>query len=89
MDGGWSVLGALKAGRERVIAGASVSALSAIRALRAEVPPPVRDQAYYLLLETATRRGEQPSLAMLAGQPHEATVALFDAAIRQLSAKLH
>jgi hypothetical protein len=62
--------------------------MSAIRALRVEVPPRLRDQAYYSLMETAARAGEEASLATLA-QPREATLALFDAAIDQLAAKLH
>jgi hypothetical protein len=88
MSGEWSVLAALRAGREQVLAGASGGAMGAIRALQAEVPAPVRDQAYHVLLDTAMHAGEAASIAVL-NRPKEATVTLFDAAIRQLSAKLH
>ena len=88
MDEKWSVLAALKAAREQLWAGAEDGAISAMRALRREVPAPVRDQAYYALMDAATSTGGQPSIGMLA-QPREATLALFDAAIKQLTAKLH
>jgi ethanolamine utilization microcompartment shell protein EutL len=88
MDEKWSVLAALKAAREQLWAGAGDGAISAMRALRREVPAPVRDQAYYALMDAATSTGGQPSIGMLA-QPREATLALFDAAIKQLTAKLH
>ncbi|HEX8663776.1 MAG TPA: hypothetical protein VF744_07070 [Beijerinckiaceae bacterium] len=88
METRWSVLAALKAGREEVRRGASEGALGAIRALKSEVPAPVRDQAYYALLDTAMGAGGQPSMAILA-RPREETLALFDAAIGQLAARLH
>lgn len=88
METKWSVLAALRAGREQVRLGTSDGALGAIRSLRGEVPAPVRDQAYYALMDTATRTGEPPSMATLAGQRDE-TLALFDVAIGQLAAKLH
>jgi hypothetical protein len=88
VDGKWSVLATLKAGRQQVELGVSDGAMSAIRALRAQVPAPVRDQAYYSLLEKATRTGGHASIGALA-QPREATLSLFDAAIKQLMAKLH
>ncbi len=88
MEMKWSVLAALRAGREQVRLGTSEGALGAIRSLRGEVPAPVRDQAYYALMETATRAGEPPSIATLARQRDE-TLALFDVAIGQLAAKLH
>jgi hypothetical protein len=49
---------------------------------------PVHDQAYFALMDTAMRTGEQPSMAILM-RPREATLALFDAAIGQLAGKLH
>src|SRR4051794_40481888 len=88
METKWSVLAALRAGREQVRLGTSDGAIGAIRSLRGEVPAPVRDQAYYALMDTATRTGEPPSMATLAGQRDE-TLALFDVAIGQLAAKLH
>jgi hypothetical protein len=88
METRWSVLAALRAGREEVRRGASDGALGAIRSLKGEVPAPVRDQAYHALLDTAMRTGEQPSMAVLA-QPRDETLALFDAAIGQLAARLH
>jgi BMFP domain-containing protein YqiC len=88
MDTKWSVLAALRAGREEVRRGVSDGALGAIRSLKAEVPAPVRDQAYYALMDTALRTGEQPSMAVLA-RPRDETLALFDAAIGQLAARLH
>jgi BMFP domain-containing protein YqiC len=88
MEKRWSVLAALRAGREEVRRGASDGALGAIRSLKGEVPAPVRDQAYHALLDTAMRTGEQPSMAVLA-RPRDETLALFDAAIGQLAARLH
>jgi len=88
MEMKWSVLAALRAGREQERLGTSDGAIGAIRSLRGEVPAPVRDQAYYALMDTATRTGEPPSMATLAGQRDE-TLALFDVAIGQLAAKLH
>jgi hypothetical protein len=88
METRWSVLAALRAGREEVRRGASEGALGAIRSLKSEVPAPVRDQAYYALMDTALGAGGQPSMALLA-QPREETLALFDAAIGRLAAKLH
>ena len=88
METRWSVLAALRAGREEVRRGASDGALGAIRSLKGEVPAPVRDQAYYALMDTALRTGEQPSMAVLARSRDE-TLALFDAAIGQLAARLH
>ena len=88
METRWSVLAALRAGREEVRRGASDGALGAIRSLKGEVPAPVRDQAYHALLDTAMRTGEQPSMAVLA-RPRDETLALFDAAIGQLAARLH
>jgi hypothetical protein len=88
MNAKWSVLAALRAGREQVRLGASEGAIGAIRALRAEVSAPVHDQAYFALMDTAMRTGEQPSMAILM-RPREATLALFDAAIGQLAGKLH
>ena len=81
-------MGALEAARERVRLGMSEGAIGAIRSLRAQVPAPIRDQAYHSLLETAAASGGHASIGMLA-LPREATLALFDAAIRQLTAKLH
>ena len=54
MEMKWSVLAALRAGREQVRLGTSDGAIGAIRSLRGEVPAPVRDQAYYALMDTAT-----------------------------------
>ena len=88
METKWSVLAALRAGREQVRLGTSDGAIGAIRSLRGEVPAPVRDQADFALMDTATRTGEPPSMATLAGQRDE-TLALFDVAIGQLAAKLH
>jgi len=88
METKWSVLAALRAGREQVRLGTSDGAIGAIRSLRGEVPAPVRDQAYYALMDTATGTGEPPSMATLAGRRDE-TLALFDVAIGQLAAKLH
>jgi BMFP domain-containing protein YqiC len=88
METKWSVLAALRAGREEVRRGASDGALGAIRALRGEVPAPVRDQAYYALMDTALRTGGEPSMAILA-RPRDETLALFDATIVQLAARLH
>jgi hypothetical protein len=84
----WSVLAALRAGREQVRLGTSSGAIEALRSLRREVPAPVRDEAYYVLIDSAMRAGEQPSLSALA-RPRDDTLALFDAAIGQLAAKLH
>jgi hypothetical protein len=88
MERHWSVLATLRAGREQVRLGASEHAIGAIRALSGEVPAPVRDGAYFALLDSATGRGGQASIGMLA-QPREATLALFDAAIGQLAGRLH
>jgi hypothetical protein len=87
MDGKWSVLATLRAGREQVQLGGSEGAIGAIRSLRAEVPAPVRDEAYFALMDTA-RTGEPASMAVLS-RTREATLALFDAAIGQLAARLH
>jgi hypothetical protein len=84
----WSVLAALRAGREEVRRGGSDGAFGAIRSLKGEVPGPVRDQAYYALMDTAVQSGEQPSMAILA-RARDETLALFDAAIGHLAAKLH
>ncbi|MDF3062089.1 MAG: hypothetical protein K0S06_2198 [Microvirga sp.] len=88
MDGKWSVLATLRAGREQVQLGGSEGAIGAIRSLRAEVPAPVRDEAYFALMDTAMRTGEPASMAVLS-RTREATLALFDAAIGQLAARLH
>jgi hypothetical protein len=89
MEGHWSVLAALKAGREEVRSGVSDCAMGAIRALRGQVPAPVRDAAYCSLMATAMRAGETASLGLLAAEQRDATLALFDATIGHLSAKLH
>jgi hypothetical protein len=88
MQKAWSVLAALRAGREQVQLGTSDGAMGALRSVRPEVPAPIRDRVYHSLMDTATRGGGEASIGTLA-QPREATLALFDAAIRQLASKLH
>jgi hypothetical protein len=89
MDGHWSVLAALKAGREQIRMGTSDCAMGAIRALRAEVPAPVRDAAYFSLMDTAMRAGDAATLGVLATHDRAATLAMFDATIGHLTSKLH
>ncbi|HZB36692.1 MAG TPA: hypothetical protein VE443_01640 [Beijerinckiaceae bacterium] len=48
----------------------------------------MRDEAYFALMDTAMRTGEPASMAVLS-RTREATLALFDAAIGQLAARLH
>jgi hypothetical protein len=88
MLGGWTVLRVLRVARQQVELGASEGALGAIRSLCREVPAPMRDQAYFSLMDTATTGGARASMGLLT-QHREATLALIDAAIAQLTAKLN
>jgi hypothetical protein len=88
MLGGWTVLRVLSVARQQVELGAGEGALAVIRSLRGEVPAPVRDLAYYSLMDAAAVGGERASMGLLT-QHREATLALIDAAIARLTAKLN
>jgi hypothetical protein len=85
-----SVLGVLKKARERISSGASDGILPAISALRDEASGPMRDQAYYAILDTIGMGQGQASITLLSRPDRpEALVALVDATIKRISASLH
>ena len=85
-----SVLGVLKKARERISSGASDGILPAISALREEASGPMRDQAYYAILDTIGMGQGEASITLLSRPDGpEALVALVDATIKRISASLH
>jgi hypothetical protein len=85
-----TVLGLLKKARDLVCTGQNAGIIEAISSLRAEASGPMRDLAYYALLDTAALGEKDASIAVLSRLDHrETTVELLDATIRRISSKLH
>lgn len=84
-----TVLGLLRKARDLVSAGERADIIEAISSLRDEASGPLRDLAYYALLDTVTLRTGAASLTLLAsGRPDDA-LELFDATIKRIVSKLH
>ncbi len=83
-----TVLGTLHKARELVHAGVCDGLFEAIGALRGEASGPVRDCAYFALMETAAAGDGVASFTTLA-RPGEAALTLLDATIVRLTAALH
>jgi hypothetical protein len=73
-----------------VSTGQRAGIIDAISSLRTEASGPLRDLAYYALLDTATLRSGDASLSALAaaGCPDDA-LDLVDATIKRIASKLH
>jgi hypothetical protein len=85
-----TVLGLLRAARDLVSSGRQAGIIDAISSLRADAAGPVRDLAYFALLDTATLSQGEASLSLLAsGDSPDDALALFDATIRRITATLH
>jgi hypothetical protein len=90
MTSSTTVLGLLRKARDLVSTGQQAGIIDAISSLQAEASGPLRDLAYYALLDTAILRTGDASLAVLSapGHPDDA-VCLFDATIKRIVSTLH
>jgi hypothetical protein len=90
MESRTTVLGLLKKARDLVSTGQHAGIIEAISSLHGEASGPTRDLAYYALLDTATLRERDASIAVLSRPDRQdITVELLDATIRRISSKLH
>ena len=89
MDKQTTVLGILKKARDLVDAGQYAGIIEAISALEGEASGPKRDLAYYAVLETASASRGEVGISALASASRDAAMALLDATIRRMTAKLH
>lgn len=89
MDSQTTVLGILKKARDLVGAGEYTGIIEAISALKGEASGPKRDLAYYAVLETASAGRGEVGMSALSAASRDATMALLDATIRRMTAKLH
>ena len=85
MDGKWSVLATLRAGREQVQLGGSEGAIGAIRSLRGRGPGAGARRSLFRADGHRDAHG-RAGLDGVLRRTREATLALFDAAIGQLAA---
>jgi hypothetical protein len=90
MTSSTTVLGLLRKARDLVSTGRQAGIIEAISSLQAEASGPLRDLAYFALLDTASLRAGNASLSALASsaQPDDA-IELFDATIKRIASKLH
>lgn len=88
MESGTTVLSVLRKARDLVSSGEQPGLIAAISALKEEASGPMRDRAYFALLDTMTGRGPV-GLANLMGATKDDALALLDATISRISSKLH
>jgi hypothetical protein len=85
-----TVLGILRQARDLVSTGQHLGIIEAISSLQDDASGPIRDLAYYALLETVAMGKGSACLSMLASpNGQEITVELFDATIKRIASKLH
>ena len=85
-----TVLGLLRKARDLVSTGQQIGVIEAISSLKEEASGPMRDKAYYALLETAMIGKGEASLSVLVNPDcPDAALQLFDATIRRITSTLH
>ena len=90
MENRTTVLGLLRRARELVSARQHTDIIDAISSLKSEASGPMRDLAYYALLETMMMtKGEASNSILSSPDAQDTAIELFDATIRRITSTLH
>lgn len=90
MESPTTVLGLLRRARDLVSARQHTDIIDAISSLKGEASGPMRDLAYYALLDTMMMSKGEASISVLSTPDAQDTaIELFDATIRRITSTLH